>query len=629
MAHSPLLLPQPRELTLIGGECALPVTELIALDAEYAPDLLFTAERLQQALEQTSGGTWTIAGGDLADAVIRLRVDASAGGPVRHAEGYQLAITADGVSLIGRDLAGVFYGCATLVQLLQTYGMRLPTLEIRDWPDFSARGVMLDISRDRVPTLETLYALIDRLASWKINQLQLYTEHTFAYRDHPIVWRHASPLTAEDILHVDAYCRQRFIELVPNQNSFGHMHRWLRHPAYLHLAETEVGVETPWRTRMDHPFSLSPAAPEVLPFLESLFDELLPNFSSRQFNVGCDETFDLGVGRSRDRVAAQGKGRVYLDFVLEIYRRVSARGRTMQFWGDIINQYPDLVPEIPKDTIAMEWGYEADHDFPEHTRLFAESGIPFYVCPGTSSWTSIAGRTDNAVGNIRGAVENGLQHGAIGVLNTDWGDLGHWQQHPISFLGLAYGAAMSWGSAHNRDLDLPAALSAFAFEDRAHVLGQLVYDLGNIYHAPGVHVHNGSMLFWLYQHPLSELRAQWDELPDGERRLLGDDHALRLKLGETLEQIEAIMQPLQRAQMRRPDSALITRELLLTAQMAAHAARRGLWQIDGRRAEGRPALLRELDALEAEYRSLWLARSRPGGLEDSAGRLRSSGRLLA
>ena len=55
-------------------------------------------------------------------------------------------------------------------------------MKITDWPDYPQRGVMLDISRDKVPSMETLYQLIDLLASWKINQLQLYTEHTFAYR---------------------------------------------------------------------------------------------------------------------------------------------------------------------------------------------------------------------------------------------------------------------------------------------------------------------------------------------------------------------------------------------------------------------------------------------------------------
>ena len=126
--------------------------------------------------------------------------------------------------------------------MLRTHGAALPLLEIDDYPDFPARGVMLDVSRDKVPTMETVYGLVDWLAGLKINQFQLYTEHTFAYRQHPKVWAEATPFTSEDILALDAYCRERFIELVPNQNSFGHMHRWLKHPKYGHLAETHERV---------------------------------------------------------------------------------------------------------------------------------------------------------------------------------------------------------------------------------------------------------------------------------------------------------------------------------------------------------------------------------------------------
>ncbi len=66
---------------------------------------------------------------------------------------------------------------------------------MRDHPDLPVRGVMLDISRDKVPTMATLEAVIDRLASLKVNQVQLYSEHTFAYRNHPEVHAAASPST--------------------------------------------------------------------------------------------------------------------------------------------------------------------------------------------------------------------------------------------------------------------------------------------------------------------------------------------------------------------------------------------------------------------------------------------------
>ncbi|GIL13148.1 MAG: hypothetical protein BroJett038_18680 [Chloroflexota bacterium] len=616
---SVLLLPRPQEMQLAGGTVSLPDGKLIALAAPRPAALYFMAERARAALERYGGKSWEIVGGQaVPPGLIGLRIalDESIG----RAEGYRLVVSADGVTITGFDEAGAFYGVTTFIQLLQRHGADLPALVINDWPDFPNRGVMLDISRDKVPTMPTLYRLVDQLAGWKVNQFQLYTEHTFAYRHHPDVWAKASPMTAQEILALDAYCRERFIDLVPNQNSFGHMHRWFEHSHYLPLAETEGGFTTPWGQWHELPYSLTPANPDTLNFLNGLYDELLPNFTSRYFNVGCDETFDLGLGRSKTLCDEKGRGRVYLDFVLEIYRLVKKRGFTMQFWGDIIGHYPELVPELPRDAVALEWGYEAVHDFDGKCAAFAAAGIPFYVCPGTSSWTAIAGRTDNALGNIRSAVENGLKHGASGVLNTDWGDHGHWQTYPVSLPGFAYGAALSWAYRPNADLDLPAALDAFVFEDSAGAMGRLAYDLGNIYQQPGVLIPNGSVLFWAYFYPLDMLSADLGQWLDWHRLQLQSAAGVPDKLRDTLAHVDRVMSPLAVARMACSDAALITDEFRLAADMLRHGAKRLLF-ILGEPLAGKNELNDELLAIEARYRDVWLARSRPGGLDDSLARL--------
>jgi len=544
---------------------------------------------------------------------------------VRQTEAYRLTIGPDSIHIVAHDAAGAFYAAMTMRQLArQCAGMgEVPCLRIEDWPDFPHRGVMLDISRDKVPTMETLYALVDLLAEWRINQFQLYTEHTFAYRHHREVWEHASPMTGEQVMALDAYCRQRFIELVPNQNSFGHLHRWLKHPRYRHLAETPAGFQSPWG---DDPFSLCPLEPGSLELLAELFDELLPHFSSRQFNVGCDETFDLGQGRSRAACEERGVGRVYLEFLLKIHQLVQRHGRTMQFWGDIILHYPDLIPELPKDIIALEWGYEADHPFARNSQKFAQAGVPYYVCPGTSSWNSIAGRTANALGNLWNAAESGCAHGAIGYLITDWGDNGHWQHLPVSFLGYAYGAAVSWAAQANQELDLPRALDLHAFQDAAGVMGRLAYDLGNAYQEVGLLVPNASLLALLLLHPDQPVtESDWPGLTvEGLER--------------TLDYVDRVMAPLfSQARMAlyrtvqygaRPDAELIADEFRNAAALLRHACRLGIARLHAESgeitsipAETRRALASQLEGTMAEYRRLWLSRNRPGGLADSVGRM--------
>ncbi len=399
---SPCLVPEPRSLTLHGGMLEIQPDKLILLTAPQPAQGFFEAQEAQRALSQYARVTWHIHASDAAPPqavglLIAIEDGGEAGVSDVGRQGYTLDITPDRIRISAPTTTGAFYAVMTLTQLLRQYGRALPLLHIEDHPDFARRGVMLDISRDKVPTMKTLFELVDLLAELKVNEFQLYTEPTFAFRRHPVVWANASPMTGEEIMQLDAYCRARHIDLVPNQNCFGHMRRWLIHDAYRHLAECPDGCDTAWGYFAE-PFTLCPGDPGSIKLVEEIFEEVLPHYTSRFFNVGCDETVDLGQGRSKAEVEARGVGRVYLDFLLQIYERVRRHGRTMQFWGDIIMAHPELVAELPRDVISMEWGYEYDHPFADHGAKFAASGIPFYVCGGTSSWNSIGGRTDNAIG---------------------------------------------------------------------------------------------------------------------------------------------------------------------------------------------------------------------------------------
>lgn len=594
---TPVLLPMPRRLTMLEGELSLPSGGRANLIHDITTDLLPAREVIGQALADCD--CLLIHGNSDGQPRVELAIDSAIG----HAEGYHLTIEPAVIRLTAADPAGAFYGAQTLRQLLRQSSGSLPCLRIEDWPDYPARGVMLDISRDKVPTMATLMELIDLLAEWKVNQLQLYTEHTFAYRDHAVVWQDASPLTAAEVQALDAYCRRHFIELVPNQNSFGHMERWLKHDRYRDLAECPDGAFY-WDQHRP-PATLNPQDPRSLELVRQLHAELLPNFTSRKFNVGCDETMELGMGRSKSLAETVGRERVYLDFLLKIHAGVAGHGRQMQFWGDIILHKPELIPELPKDVVALEWGYEADHKFEERLPKFADSGIPFYVCPGTSSWLSLAGRTDNAITNLHRAADIGLQHGAIGYLNTDWGDHGHLQYLPASLIPFACGAAVSWCRQTNPAERLLDQASLHAFRDASGQAARAFWDLGNVYQTIGRRRSNGSWLFFLL---LFEPKPQQVE------------QVTLQNVEQTEAAIDAAMHMLDSAHICRPDSTLIEDEFRNTTAMLKHACRRAAWMLDPAMAS--PADLRdELEGLIKSHRRLWLARNRPGGLTDSVGRL--------
>jgi hexosaminidase len=522
------------------------------------------------------------------------------------AEGYRLLIGSAMVDLTAADDAGEAYGRATLTQLARTYDGRLPIGKVDDWPDLAVRAVMLDISRDKVPTIETLRAIIDRLAEWKVNQLQLYTEHTFAFQDHEEVWRDASPLTAAEIRELDSYCRARHIELVPNQNCLGHAERWLRHERYRHLALAPDGYVEHGRRR--GPSTLDPRNPAALALVRSWLAELLPNFTSRRVNIGLDEPWELQTNQA-DQVDD------YLAWVAQLRALPEVEGRELLMWGDILGTRPELVGRIPDGVTICEWGYDADFDFAGKAAVLAAARRAFWLCPGTSSWLSILGRFSNMVGNCSAAVAAALEHGGVGVLNTDWGDEGHLQYLPVSDPGLAYGAAVSWCLATNRDLDVASALDLHCYDDPAGELGAALVRLGDSHLELSAQVGNVAS---------SVLHLYYPQLHIGRGPLAGVRAAEYEAIEGTLDDVDS---RLDLARPRRADGALVIAELRNSIALVrilcrdARARLAGDGSLASVPAATRRALARDLDPVIAAHETLWHARNRHGGFVDSVGHL--------
>lgn len=354
--------------------------------------------------------------------------------PAMHDEGYILVPDGkDGLAVVAETSAGLFYGVQTLKQLIHGSGkdavLLLPT--IRDWPAMAHRGLSDDWSRGPLPNMDFLKREIRTLAAYKLNIFSPYFENTFAYASTPVAAFPGGAMTPDQARELVAYAAQYHITVIPEQESFGHLHSVLKFQQFAPLAETPHGAV------------LAPGDPNTLPLISGWFAELAKVFPGPWVHIGADETFELGLGRTRSEVQQKGLGAVYLDFLTRIHQTLAPYHKQLLFWGDIAEHSPDLVGTLPKDMIAVPWEYDAKPDFTGLILPFKDAGIETWVAPGVNNWNRPYPDNNEALGNIRAFVRDGQKLGSTGMLNTVWNDDGE-GIFDENWFGVLFGAAASW-----------------------------------------------------------------------------------------------------------------------------------------------------------------------------------------
>jgi len=316
-------------------------------------------------------------------------------------------------------------------------------LHIEDKPDFEYRGFYHDVTRGKIPTVETIKQLIDQMAYYKLNSLQLYVEHTFEFEEYKQIKAATGYLTKEELREMGNYCRENFIEFIPSLSTFGHLYELLEQPQYWHLRVRKDYEPRPnlWHARMRH-HTIDPEDPQSIALVESLIDQYIACFDSEWFNICCDETFDL---HSYNALGVDS-GKLYLEFVKKIITHVQKHGKKVMMWADILLKYPQTIAEIPQEICFLNWNYKSDPPEKNIIRL-AKTGQGQIVCPGTSSWSRLCENTNVEEPNICRMAEYGYRHGALGVLNTNWGDWGNPCSLELAMYGLVLGAEKAWSVA--------------------------------------------------------------------------------------------------------------------------------------------------------------------------------------
>lgn len=435
------LLPQPQKVTEREGRFYTDYRTVIMIHRDCGASALLSARMLQETIGTWAGMDVEIRKGEPEKGDILLQVDSAL------AEGhYILSIEEDYISVTGSCEEALMQGVQTLRQIYAVSGAVIKSMVIEDFPVIKNRGFYHDVTRGRVPRLSELKKLVDTMCYYKLNQLQLYVEHTYLFRNFSEVWRDETPLEAWEILELDQYCRERHVDLIPSLSTFGHLYKLLRTYSYGEYCERREAPYQPFSFdhRM-HRHTVDVSNPDTLPLIKGMIREYMDLFSSQYFNICADETFDLCLEKSSHLKQEQEVKKIYTDYVRELSEFLLENGKIPMFWGDILCGFPEKIKDLPAENICLNWGYMPTQR-EDDTAALKKAGATQYTCPGVGGWNQWVNLFENAYQNISRMCTYAVKYEAVGVLNTDWGDFGHINQPAFSVPGLIYGAAFSWNA---------------------------------------------------------------------------------------------------------------------------------------------------------------------------------------
>ncbi|MEK0312408.1 family 20 glycosylhydrolase [Cohnella sp. 56] len=332
----------------------------------------------------------------------------------RH-DGYVLRIGDGGLSLHAREASGLYYGLKTLLQLMRRYDP-LPAVEIADWADLPLRSDYLDL-RTVYPTFPNILAYIAEMSEYKLNTLVVEYEDKLPFRRHAFLRHSELAMTDEEHTLLLETCRDHFIEVIPKQQSFGHLEFILKHPPYIALRETPDSVG-----------ELCPHRPGAFDMMAGILEEVAAMHpDSRYLHMGCDEVWSLGECQAC-RASGLTREASFIAFVNRLAARVRELGKQPMIWHDMLmHASHDELSALDPEVTVVVWiygGHRMKRDALDMITRLRRAGLSVIGASSVRCWDD---EGDQNYPVIRNRLANILNWTTLaeteqlgGIIGTNW-----------------------------------------------------------------------------------------------------------------------------------------------------------------------------------------------------------------
>lgn len=288
-------------------------------------------------------------------------------------EGYLLILGREGIFLYALTVRGMFYGMRTMAQIFAGQEC-VPCCRILDWPQVRMRSMHYDL-RQTFPYPDNLLNYIREMADYKINTLVIEYEDKIPFCNYPELTDSQAALTEFqlDTIHQTAY--RNFIEIIPLQQSFGHLEYLLKHDKYRHQREIPEAVG-----------ELCPCREESFTVVTGLLDEMINRHPlSPYIHIGCDEVWSLLSCPRCIEQYGQDRNKTFINYVNKLIGYVCEKGKIPVIWHDMMGQCnDDEVRLLDNRVVVMIWlynGLDVEQQVTELTKRFRAAGVEVMGAP--------------------------------------------------------------------------------------------------------------------------------------------------------------------------------------------------------------------------------------------------------
>jgi len=282
---------------------------------------------------------------------------------------------------------------------------------------FRFRGAQLDLAR-QIESMEFIKQFTDMIAANGYNVLFLYLEGRVKTESFPYPADNEC-YTTEQMCEIVKYASSKGIDVVPGISLLGHAELFLEYKELAETAELRDGSNGRfWNNRK---LDFCPSQEATYDFFKKYLKEICAIFPSKYFHIGLDEAWDIGYCEKCKAKAVNftGEQHLFLDNLLRCHEILADFGRQVMMWDDMFEYYHDILPEVPRDVIMVNWQYATDvqHYKGHFSNLKVEHLLAEYDRLG---FEYIIAPSDYSSANVRTFTEYAENFKPLGGLVTSW-----------------------------------------------------------------------------------------------------------------------------------------------------------------------------------------------------------------